>query len=140
MAAFVHSPLQASYTASKAGVWAMCDSIRLELRPAGVAVGSVHPTFFATPMMERVHDDPAGRALWGGNTGGLWRMIPIEQVVDGIIDGIERRSATVVVPRINRPIAAAPGLFRRLLERIGFDDQTINSASSLAAPSGEVSG
>ena len=67
-------------------------------------------------------------------------MIPIEQVVDGIIDGIERRSATVVVPRINRPIAAAPGLFRRLLERLGFDDQTITSASSLAAPSGEVSG
>jgi NAD(P)-dependent dehydrogenase (short-subunit alcohol dehydrogenase family) len=139
MAAFVHSPLQASYTASKAGVWAMCDSIRLELRPAGVAVGSVHPTFFATPMMERVHADPAGRALWGGNTGGLWRMIPIEQVVDGIIAGIERRSATVVVPRMNRPVAAAPGLFRRLLERLGFNDQTITSASSLAAPSGEVS-
>jgi NAD(P)-dependent dehydrogenase (short-subunit alcohol dehydrogenase family) len=137
MAAFVHSPLQASYTASKAGVWAMCDSIRLELRPTGVAVGSVHPTFFATPMMEQVHADPAGRALWGGNTGGLWRMIPIELVVDGIIAGIEHRSATVVVPGVNRPVAAAPGLFRRLLERIGFDDQTITTASSLAAPSAE---
>jgi hypothetical protein len=65
-------------------------------------------------------------------------MIPIEQVVDGIIAGIERRSATVVVPRMNRPVAAAPGLFRRLLERLGFNDQTITSASSLATPSGAV--
>ncbi|MEU9800838.1 hypothetical protein [Streptomyces sp. NPDC051000] len=29
MAAFVHSPLQGPYTASKAGVWAMSNSIRL---------------------------------------------------------------------------------------------------------------
>ena len=29
MAAFVHSPLHAAYTASKAGVWAMTDSLRL---------------------------------------------------------------------------------------------------------------
>src|SRR5580700_1490689 len=58
MAALVHSPMQASYCASKAGVWAMCDSIRLELRNLGVGVGSVHPTFFATPMMDAIHTDP----------------------------------------------------------------------------------
>lgn len=37
-----YSPLQASHTASKAGVWAMCDSIRLEVRHLGVGVGSAH--------------------------------------------------------------------------------------------------
>lgn len=31
MAAFIHSPLQGHYIASKAGVWALCNSVRLEL-------------------------------------------------------------------------------------------------------------
>ena len=48
VAAFVHSPLQAPYTASKAGVWAMSDSVRLEVRHHGVDVGTIHPTFFKT--------------------------------------------------------------------------------------------
>ncbi|MFF2083989.1 SDR family NAD(P)-dependent oxidoreductase [Nocardia sp. NPDC058176] len=68
MAAFVHSPLQGAYCASKAGVWALCDSTRLELRNLGVGVGSAHPTFFRTPMMDAVQTDPAGTRLWGGNT------------------------------------------------------------------------
>lgn len=75
MAAFIHSPLQGGYTASKAGVWALCDSTRLELRHQGVGVGSVHPTFFDTPMMDEVHEDPAGSRLWGGNSKGLWSMV-----------------------------------------------------------------
>ncbi|WP_243747925.1 SDR family NAD(P)-dependent oxidoreductase [Mycolicibacterium sp. CBMA 226] len=43
MAAFAHSPLQSPYAASKAGVWAMCDSIRLKVRHLGIGVGSAHP-------------------------------------------------------------------------------------------------
>nr|WP_228819982.1 SDR family NAD(P)-dependent oxidoreductase [Nocardia abscessus] len=120
MAAFVHSPLQASYTATKAGVWAMCDSIRLELRHQGVAVGSVHATFFRTPMMDDVIADPAGRVLWGGNEKGLFKMVPSETVVQGIVRGIERRSELIVVPKRNTIIAKAPGLFRPVLDRIAW--------------------
>ncbi len=42
MAAFVHSPLNGPYVASKAGLWALCDATRLELRHEKVAVGSAH--------------------------------------------------------------------------------------------------
>jgi len=135
MAAFVHSPLQAHYTASKAGVWAMCDSIRLELRHQGVGVGSVHPTFFQTPMMEKVHADKAGVKLWGGNQNGLWKMIAIDEVVDGIVRGIENRSDMVVLPRRNTLVAKAAGLFRPVVELLGFKQAEIKEAIALTGKS-----
>jgi NAD(P)-dependent dehydrogenase (short-subunit alcohol dehydrogenase family) len=133
MASFVHSPLQSAYCASKAGVWALCDCFRLEMRPDGVGVGSLHPTFFHTPMMDRVHADDAGRLLWGGNSGLIWRTIPLELVVSEAIRGIEGRRDQIVVPGINTPVARAPGLFRRLIERLGFSNQQIRETIKLAA-------
>jgi len=76
MAAFVHSPLNGPYVASKAGVGALCDATRLEVRHHGIKVGSVYPTFFQTPMMDDVHADPAATTLWGGNKKGLWKNDP----------------------------------------------------------------
>lgn len=131
MAAFVHSPLQAHYTASKAGVWAMCNSIRLEVRHLGVGVGSVHPTFFQTPMMEAIHSDKAGVKLWNGNHGGLWKMISLEDVVAGILRGIERRSDMVVLPKQNTLVAKAPGFFRSFVEALGFKQSDIKEAIAL---------
>lgn len=136
MAAFVHSPLQASYTASKAGVWAMCDSVRLELRHFGVGVGSVHPTFFRTPMMDDVIGDPAGEVLWEGNQKGLWKMIPLETVVADTIAGIERRADKVVIPKSLALTANAPGFFRRIMERIGYTPERVRRAIELSSSTG----
>jgi NAD(P)-dependent dehydrogenase (short-subunit alcohol dehydrogenase family) len=133
MAAFVHSPLQGPYVASKAGVWALADATRLELRHHGVAVGSAHPTFFETPMMNDVHADPAGHTLWGGNEKGLWKMVPLETVVELIVDGIERRSSLVTAPRRLSVVARVPGLVRPFVERIGFRGDTVPKAAALAA-------
>lgn len=136
MAAFVHSPLQASYTSSKAGVWAMCDSIRLELRHLGVGVGSIHPTFFRTPLMDDVIGDPAGQALWEGNDKGLWKMVPIETVIKDTIAGIERRADKVVIPKSLGLTANAPGFFRRIVERIGYTPERIRRAIELSSSTG----
>ena len=135
MAAFVHSPLQGAYTASKAGVWAMCDSVRLEVRHLDVGVGSVHPTFFRTPMSDAMATDPAGKVLWGGNERGLWKMVSLDRVVAGIVRGIERRAQFIVVPWWHRPIAWAPGHFRRWIEWIGLRRAKVREAVALAMPS-----
>ncbi|UDY23546.1 SDR family NAD(P)-dependent oxidoreductase [Nocardioides sp. Kera G14] len=139
MAAFVHSPLNGPYVASKAGVWALCDATRLEVRHYGVGVGSVHPTFFKTPMMDDVHSDPAGNTLWGGNKSGLWKMIPLETVVDSVVHGIEHRNALIVPTRANAIAARIPGLVRPLVDRIGFPGTTIPDAMAQSSEAGWVS-
>src|SRR5947208_15534576 len=58
-------------------------------------------------MMDEVVADPAGKQLWGGNEGGLFRMVPIERVVEDIVNGIERRSRKIVTPRSNAACRAA---------------------------------
>ena len=141
MAAFVHSPMQGAYTASKAGVWAMCDSIRLELRHLGVGVGSVHPTFFATPMMDAIHTDPVSNRLWRGNKSGIWKMVSLESVVDAIVQGIEAREDMIVVPKQNGLVARVPGLLRKIIERMGFTDDEVAEMIRLAAErAGNASG
>jgi NAD(P)-dependent dehydrogenase (short-subunit alcohol dehydrogenase family) len=125
MAAFVHSPLHAPYTASKAGVWAMSNSIRLEVRHLGVDVGTLHPTFVATPMMDRILADPVGRTLWGGNKRQPWKMVRLETVVDAMVHAIEHRATTTVVPRTYAAAARAPGFIGPLIERIGWRGDTI---------------
>lgn len=120
MAAFVHSPLNTHYTASKAGVWAMCDSLRLEVRHLGITVGSVHPTFFDTPMMDHVLADPAGAALWGEHKHWPWQMVPLDTVIDDTVRAIERRAKLTVIPKSNAPVARAAGFVRPVIDRIGF--------------------
>lgn len=134
MAAFGHSPLQSGYSASKAGVWAMCNSARLEMRPYGVAVGTLHPTFFKTPMHDEMMKNPAGEVLWGGHRRQPFKMVPRDDVISAGVRAIERRSKTVTVPGANRPAAIAPGLFRGVIDRFGFTDDTIRRAASLSEP------
>ncbi|WP_271105781.1 SDR family NAD(P)-dependent oxidoreductase [Pseudomonas tohonis] len=133
MAAFVHNPVHAHYAASKAGVWALCDSLRTELRHQGIGVGSVHPTFFRTPMMDEVNADPVGNKLWEGNTKGLWKYIDIEHVIGDVVAGIEKRADIVVVPKGNTLVAQMPGLFRRLIERLGYSEEHIAETLRIAA-------
>ncbi|KTC37157.1 short-chain dehydrogenase [Pseudomonas sp. ABAC61] len=130
MAAFVHSPLNAHYTASKAGVWAMCDSMRLELRQQDVGVGTFHPTFFRTPMMEAVADSPCSTLVWNHHRG-MWKFASLAQVIDALVDCIEQRCDLVTVPRGNSLVAKAPGLMRRLIERIGFNSVRVAEAVRL---------
>jgi NAD(P)-dependent dehydrogenase (short-subunit alcohol dehydrogenase family) len=131
MAGFIHSPLQGAYTATKAGVWALCDTWRLEVRHAGVAVGSLHPTFFKTPMTERVWANPAGYRIWSGNTKGLWKQVDIDTVVKETIRGIQRRAPHIVVPRSLRLAALAPGFAQLVVDRFGFPGATIQEAVAL---------
>lgn len=127
MAAFIHSPMHSQYTASKAGAWALCNSLRLELKQTGVQVGSLHPTFFKTPLMDVELDGPLSKYVWNRHRG-VWKFVPLDMVVTALIDCIERRRETVTVPESNWILANAAGFARKLLERIGFSDRRTRDA------------
>lgn len=105
----------------------------MELKHLNVGVGSVHPTFFHTPLMDQTFDDPAGLKLWGGNQTGLWKMVALEEVVNAIVDAVENRREFVVVPKKNGFVARTPGLFRGFIERVGFKNEDVIEAIRLAA-------
>ena len=50
LASYRGLPLMAGYCASKAGLNALMDSLRVELRPLGIAVTTLCPGWIATPM------------------------------------------------------------------------------------------
>lgn len=88
----------------------------------------MHAEFFKTPMMDEVHSDPAGTTIWGGNARGLWKMIPLADVVNSIVSGIERRAAMIVPSRQNAVAARLPGLIRPVFDRIVLRGNTIPDA------------
>jgi NAD(P)-dependent dehydrogenase (short-subunit alcohol dehydrogenase family) len=132
MIAYVHPPLLASYAASKAGVAAMADVVRLEMRAVGVTVGSVHPAIFRTAMIGDALSSPAAVELVKDFTGAF-KTVELDAVVDGIVRGIERRAKHIVVPRQHVLTALIPGLAQGALERLLFRPRTIARAIELGS-------
>jgi NAD(P)-dependent dehydrogenase (short-subunit alcohol dehydrogenase family) len=132
MVGYIHPPMLGAYAASKAGAWALCDALRLELRTTGVTVGSVHPIIFRTPMIGDALDTPAAVELVNGFTG-VFQTVPLQTVVTDIIRGLKRRSARVITPRRLQVAALAPGLAQALAERAFFRPATIRRAVELGA-------
>lgn len=130
MAAFVHSPLNTAYTATKAGVWALSNSLRLEVKHLGIGVGTLHPTFFQTPIMQAAADGPCSEYIWNGHEG-MWKFAALDDVVEALVGCIEYRRQTVTVPKSNSLAATAPGLARKLVERFGFDEARVAEAMKI---------
>ena len=106
---------QAAYSASKAGVLALANSLRLELDGSGVTVGTIHPSFFESALGDALTSSPLlSRA--SGNFTGLFAPVKREDVVAAIVKNIERRSRVAVLPRAFSALSLAPGLGQRVIE------------------------
>ena len=78
-------PGSGSYSASKAAVTALFESWRLELRPKGIAVTTIHPGFIKTPMTDL-------------NRFPMPFLMPVERAARIVADGLERRKSEVNLP------------------------------------------
>jgi short-subunit dehydrogenase len=132
MIAYIHPPLLASYAASKAGVAAMTDAIRLEMRAVSVTVGTVHPVIFRTPMISNALSSPAAAELVNDFTGAF-KTVELQTVVDAIVRGIEHRAKRTIIPRQHAPTALSPGLAEAAIERLLFRPRSIDRAIRLGS-------
>jgi NAD(P)-dependent dehydrogenase (short-subunit alcohol dehydrogenase family) len=97
LAAAVHVPLLGAYSASKAGVEALGNTLRVELASSGARVGVAYFAELATDMTQRGFGTKAASRLDIGR-GPLARVTPLEVGINAIERGISRRSRRVVAP------------------------------------------
>jgi NAD(P)-dependent dehydrogenase (short-subunit alcohol dehydrogenase family) len=115
-AAISHLPLLGVYGATKAGVEALSDSLRIELRSRGVQVGVGYFLLIKTPLL----DGPGSELLPVLERGLGWpmnRRIPVERAGRAIVSGIERRSRRVYAPGLVGPMLPLRQLLGPVLEQ-----------------------
>lgn len=95
-AAAVHLPLLSAYSASKAGVEALGNTLRSEMRHTGARVGVAYFAELDTDMTARGFSTQAAAAL--GAQGAFSGVSPLEPAIDRIERGIARRARRIVAP------------------------------------------
>jgi NAD(P)-dependent dehydrogenase (short-subunit alcohol dehydrogenase family) len=117
MAAPLHAPGMAAYSASKAGVEAFADSLRSELKHLGVDVGVGYFGFIDTDMVRGADAHPAIGALREAASGPLAKTYPLSKAGKALADGIEKRRRWIVVPTYARAMIVLRTLLQPLVDR-----------------------
>ncbi|MGI9097297.1 MAG: short-chain dehydrogenase/reductase [Solirubrobacteraceae bacterium] len=116
LSAASHSPLMGAYTASKAGVEALTDCLRVELAPTGARVGCAYFGFIDTDLVKASFAHPSTQALESTMPGFVARPAPLSDAVDAIERGVARRSARFWAPRYVGAALALRGVLQPLTE------------------------
>lgn len=118
MAAIFHAPGMAAYSASKAGVEALGNSLRGELAHHGADVGVGYFSWIDTEMVRGADRHPALGTMRAKLPAAVRKTYPVSDVGNAIVEGFERRSRWVGVPRhLIRLSLPLRGLMTRLTER-----------------------
>ena len=99
LASFAQAPGMSSYSASKAGVEAMCNSLRLELAHHGVEVATIHPTWIDTDMVRESEQElRAYQRLRAAVRPPFKKSYPVERAAKDIADGFDKRARRICTP------------------------------------------
>ncbi len=111
-AALAPLPGMSAYAAAKVGVEHFGSVLRLEVAHQGVTVGVAHPAWIDTDMVRDVRREVAGfDAMLRELPGPFGSVTTVEECARAFVEGIERRSRKVWVPRTLGPLAAIRQLF-----------------------------
>ncbi len=95
LASYRGLPLLSGYCASKAGVNALLDGLRLELRPHGIACTTICPGFIRTPMLERLVQ---WTREWRQAPVAIRGLLEVDDACRRIARAIERRKTFCAFP------------------------------------------
>lgn len=132
LAAASHAPPMGSYAASKAGVEALTNCLRQELRPTGTRVGTAYFGFIDTDLVREGLAHPATAVMEGIMPGFVRRPVTVDVAVDAIEKGVLNRSARVWAPRYVGGALALRGVLQPLLEVRAMRDGRVTKAIGLA--------
>lgn len=147
LAAIAHAPFMSAYNASKAGVEALADSLRTEVARHGVDVGVAYFSWIDTDMVRGADE----RAELGGMrkklAGPAGKTSTLEECVNGVVAGIERRRRWITVPGWVRGALLLRGPLSVAIDRLGrrevpeVEDRMLaaierEGAAAVAAPVG----
>jgi NAD(P)-dependent dehydrogenase (short-subunit alcohol dehydrogenase family) len=116
LAAAAHVPLLGAYSASKAGVEAIGNTLRIELRPYGARVGVAYLAEIDTDMTRRGFGTEAAAKLQP-NLRGFSRVAPLTVAIDALERGIARRARRVVAPAWVAPLLPLRMAVQPLVDR-----------------------
>jgi NAD(P)-dependent dehydrogenase (short-subunit alcohol dehydrogenase family) len=136
LAAAVHLPLMGAYSASKAAVEAIGNTLRTELRPTGARVGVAYFAELDTDMTTRGFATEAARRMLRRDPRGRRRVTPLSTAIDAVERGIERRSRRVVAPAWVAGVLPIRTLAQRAID-VGsrpFVEELVRIARSEDAP------
>lgn len=115
LAAAVNPPLLGAYSASKAAVEAIGNTLRGELAPTGAKVGVAYFAELDTDMTSRGFGTAAAAKLTGGGTAT--KVAPLEVGIRALERGIARRSRRIVAPAWVAPILPVRMTAQRVVDR-----------------------
>jgi NAD(P)-dependent dehydrogenase (short-subunit alcohol dehydrogenase family) len=121
LAAALHTPGMAAYSASKAGAEAFANSLRSEVKRLGVDVGVAYFGFIDTDMVRGGEAHPALGQIGRDRLGPVGRTYPVSAVGKAVVAGMQKRSRTVVVPPWARLLIALRTTIQPLSERGAYD-------------------
>jgi NAD(P)-dependent dehydrogenase (short-subunit alcohol dehydrogenase family) len=112
----VHVPLMGAYSASKAAVEALGNTLRIEVAPSGARVGVAYFAELDTDMTSRGFGTEAARTFLGGRS--ITRVTPLSVGIDALERGIAWRSRRIVAPAWVHPILPGRMVAQRVVDRV----------------------
>jgi len=137
LAAALHGPMMSAYAASKAGVEAFADSLRVEVRHTGTAVGCAYFSFIDTDMVRRGFERASAQRAKERLRGPL-KPPPVSVAGAAVVRGVEKRARFVYAPRWVLPALYLRTLLQPLSERGARDAELVETMRLAEAEATEL--